>query len=158
MSKLLRDLCCSSTVPLNSNFGHQGSLLTHSSLWTGRGHSTCIIGVHMSICYMRTRKYNNWASGSEPTYRSFGLAYRNCLRASFYAIFQFFLHWHCMHWPPHSLERTWASQLRQSMLTRTSTAHGDPSLAAPMLTTRFSYTHGYGGACTSYIALYLKYL
>ena len=84
------------------------------------------------------------------------LAYRNCLRASFYAIFLFFLHWHCMHWPPHSLERTWASQLRQSMLTRTSTAHGDPSLAAPMLTTRFSYTHRHGGTCTSYIALYLK--
>ena len=59
-----------------------------------------------------------------------------------------------MHWPLHSLERTWASQLPQSMLTRTSTAHGDPSLAAPMLTTRFSYTRGYGGACTSYIALY----
>ena len=59
-----------------------------------------------------------------------------------------------MHWPLHSLERTWASQLPQSMLTRTFTAHGDPSLAAPMLTTRFSYTRGYGGACTSYIALY----
>ena len=43
-----------------------------------------------------------------------------------------------------SIELTWASQLRQSMLTRTSTAHGDPSLAAPMLTTRFSYTRGYG--------------
>ena len=63
------------------------------------------------------------------------------------------LHAH-MHWPLHSLEQTWASQLPQSMLTRTSTAHGDPSLAAPMLTTRFSYTRGYGGACTSYIALY----
>ena len=74
------------------------------------------------------------------------LAYRNCLRASFYA--QFFLHWHCMHWPLHSLERTWASQLRQSMLTWTSTAHRDPSLAAPMLTTRFSYTREYGGVCT----------
>ena len=95
-------------------------------------------------------------SGADFLIRSFGLAYRNCLRASFYAIFQFFLHWHCMHWPLHSLERTWASQLRQSMLTRTSTAHGDPSLAAPMFTARFSYTRGYGGACTSYIALFFS--
>ena len=58
----------------------------------------------------------------------------------------------------HSLDRTWASELRQSMLTQTSTAHGDPSLAAPMLTARFStsYTRSKGTGtgraynCTSY--------
>ena len=38
----------------------------------------------------------------------------------------------------HSLDRISASQLRQSMLTQPSTAHGDLSLAAPMLTARFS--------------------
>ena len=49
-----------------------------------------------------------------------------------------------------SIDRPWASQIRKLMLTQTSTAHGDPSLAAPMLTARFStnYTRGYGGACT----------
>ena len=52
----------------------------------------------------------------------------------------------------HTLERTWASQLRQSLLTQTSTARGDPSeLAAPMLTARFSYTRGYGYKLALYI-------
>ena len=83
-------------------------------------------------------------------FRSFGLAYRNSLCASFYVLFQIFPHGRCTY-ALHTLERTWASQLRQSMLTQTSTAHGDPSLAAPMLTARFSYTRGYRYKLALYI-------
>ena len=73
-------------------------------------------------------------------FRSFGLAYRNCLRASFYTLFQFFPHGRCTHICTAQRSSGRASQLRQS---KTSTAHGDPSLAAPMLTARFSYTIAY---------------
>ena len=83
-------------------------------------------------------------AGASPPSRTAGAIfvlapYRNSLRASFYALFQFFLHGHCIYTARmHSFDRTWASQLRQSLLTQTSTAHGDPSLAAPMLITRFT--------------------
>ena len=74
----------------------------------------------------------NWASGSG---RTTNTSIPQLSTRFFLRVISIFPEWalHC------TCTRISASQLRQSMLTQTSTAHGDLSLAAPMLTARFSY-------------------
>ena len=87
----------------SSRFSHAYSLLSDHVQFSV--HLYLFLSAHVLLFswLMIGRAGASCMSGMIFQFRSFGLAYRNCLRASFYALSQFFPHGHCT---AHALTRS----------------------------------------------------